>query len=140
MRPRFLLAAVLILLAVALAAVALAPRGRHAPRPPAGAEAMPRPLDLGPSGDAPLAGWAEEVMPMHRAVRLASRRFHGKVLDIALVAGRPGAEAYPLVYRIRMLTRGGDVLDIRMDAFTGRFLELRGADLAAARRRGHAED
>lgn len=72
---------------------------------------------------------------MHQAVRLTMRRFEGKVLDIELVPTRPGAlDAHPLTYRIRILTRSRDVLDIHMDAFTGRFLELRGADIAAARR------
>lgn len=96
---------------------------------------MPRPLDLGPMDEAPFAGGTDEVMPMHQAVRLALRRFEGKVLDIALMPGAPGAaDTHALIYRIRILTRSRDVLDIRMDAFTGRFLELRGADIGAARR------
>ena len=73
-------------------------------------------------------------MPMHQAVWRALRRFDGKVLDIALVPQRgPGS---PLIYRIRILTRGSEVVDIRMDALTGRFLEVRGADLGAARFNG----
>jgi len=136
MRRRFP-AIALILLAVALAVLALmhGPGPRYPPHPPAGTIAMPRPRDLGPQDDPPFAGPTEEVMSMHQAVRLAMHRFNGKVLDIALMPARPGSrDAHPLIYRIRMLTRSRDVLDIRMDAFTGRFLELRGADIAAARR------
>lgn len=95
---------------------------------------MPRGFDLGPQDEDRFAGPLDEVMPMHRAVRLALRRFDGKVLDIDL-APQPGA-ASPLVYRIRILTRSRDVLDIRMDALTGRFLDVRGADLGAARANG----
>lgn len=138
MRRRFLPVIVVVALALSLALLALThgpgPR-RHPVHPPADTVALPRALDLGPLDEAPFAGRTDEVMPMHRAVRLALRRFDGKVLDIGLVPAPPGiADAHPLIYRIRILTRSRDVLDIRMDAFTGRFLELRGADIGAARR------
>lgn len=92
---------------------------------------MPRGLDLGPQDEERFTGPIKDVMPMHQAVRRAMRRFDGKVLDIALVPQRGGGS--PLIYRIRILTRSRDVVDIRMDALTGRFLEVRGADLGAAR-------
>lgn len=144
MRPRFILVIILIALAAAVLAMAMVPNRpehRHERRAPTAIAPMPRALDLGPSGDEPISGWVEDVIPMHRAVRLAMHRFGGKVLDIALVPAPSGTpNSYPLVYRIRILTRSRDVLDIRMDAFTGRFLELRGADIAAARRGGQEKD
>ena len=133
MRPRFLIAALVAALVLVLAGLAVSRHGpgpRHA-HPPTGTAPMPRSLDLGPQGEERFAGPIEDVMPMHRAVRRAMRRFDGKVLDIALLP-LPG-EGSPLIYRIRILTPNRDVLDIRMDALTGRFLEVRGADLGAAR-------
>ena len=131
MRARFLIPLLLLAaLAVALALLAArhplpshprAPARHHAPMPPGHPD----------FGDA-APGWMAEVIPMHRAVRRASQRFDGRVLDIALLPPGPGPS--PLVYRLRLLTREGDVLDIRMDAFDGRFLELRGADLSGVRR------
>lgn len=133
MRPRFLIAALVAALVLALAGLAVSrhsPGPRHA-HPPTGTAPMPRGLDLGPQDEERFAGPIDDVMPMHQAVRQAIRRFDGKVLDIALVPQRGGNS--PLIYRIRILTRSRDVVDIRMDALTGRFLEVRGADLRAAR-------
>lgn len=136
MRPRSLIAALVAALVLALAGLAVSRNGPgpHHPQPPTGTAPMPRSLDLGPQDEDRFAGPLRDVMPMHQAVRRALRRFDGKVLDIALVPQRgPGS---PLIYRIRILTRGSEVVDIRMDALTGRFLEVRGADLGAARFNG----
>lgn len=120
---------------VALAILAVSrPEGRRHAHPPTGTTAPPRGLDLGPQDEERFAGPLEEVMPMHQAVRRAVRRFDGKVLDIALVPQRRADS--PLIYRIRILTRSRDVVDIRMDVLSGRFLEVRGADLGAARATG----
>lgn len=112
------------------------PRHGRPPHPPTATAPLPRAFDLGPQEDDRLSGPLDEVMPMHRAARLAARRFEGKVLDIALLPQRD--DDSPLVYRIRILTPRRDVVDIRMDAVTGRFLEVRGADLGAAR--AHRKD
>ena len=92
-----------------------------------------------------LAGAPEGgAIPMHLAVLRAQDRFIGRVLDIAPRPATPAeSEAgIALVYRLRMVTPRRDVLDIRMDARTGRFVDVRGPDLAAARRPGRrrAED
>lgn len=72
---------------------------------------------------------------MHLAVRRAAERFPGRVLDIAAVPPLPSERGSGIgaVYRLRMITSHRDVLDIRMDAADGRFLDVRGADLNAAR-------
>lgn len=138
MRLSLLIATVLV--GLALLAVTRDRQDRHhLPRPPAGMVAMPRPQEPGPWdspwGDQLFRGRVDEVMPMHKAVRLVMRRFDGKVLDIALLlAPRPDAGRHPLIYRIRILTDDRDVLDIRMDALTGQFLELRGEGIIDARR------
>lgn len=134
MRLRLLIAAVLI--GLVLLVVTRDRQDRHdLPWPPAGMVAMPWPHGPGPWDDQLFRGRVDEVMPMHKAVRLVMRRFHGKVLDIALVpAPPPDAGRHPLVYHIRILTDDRDVLDIRMDALTGQFLELRGEGITDARR------
>ncbi|HRO13666.1 MAG TPA: hypothetical protein PLL33_01215 [Paracoccus sp. (in: a-proteobacteria)] len=78
-----------------------------------------------------------DVMPMHRAVREVGERFDGRIIGMTLLSPRgPEAErGVELVYGFRLLTRGRDVIEIRMDARTGRFLDIRGNDLASARRR-----
>lgn len=79
-------------------------------------------------------------IPMHVAVLRAQERFAGRVLDIAAAPPTPSEQAagIALVYRLRMVTPRHDVLDIRMDARSGRFVEVRGADLGAARRAGRS--
>ena len=134
MRLRFIIpAALLAALAIALALM-VAHRLDHRP-----GHGPARHHDSAPSPppdfeDAP-PGWMAEVIPMHQAVRRVSRRFDGRVLDIALLP--PSANGPALVYRIRLLTRAGDVLDIRMDALDGRVIELSGADLSGVRRGKH---
>lgn len=133
-----LLPALALIAAAALAALAWGSQRHRAPPPvmdpPAGMSPFPGPPALDP-GD-PLAGPMADLLPMHRAVQLATRRFDGKPLDIALVAptAEDSAAGAVLVYRLRMLTRSRDVVEIRMDALDGRFLELRGADLGKVRR------
>ena len=139
MRWRFLSAVLLALLVLAVAMIAArqaGPRHGRAPHPPTATAPLPQRFDLGPQEDDRLSGSLDEVMPMHRAARLAVRRFDGKVLDIALLSQRDNNS--PLIYRIRILMGRRDVVDIRMDALTGRFLEVRGADLGAAR--AHRKD
>ena len=136
-RPALLFLIPLVLIGIVALAAALGPRGRDRappPRSPPATHAPALPRDLAASPD--LGGPMIEVLPMHQAVRLAARRFHGKPLDVTLVAPRPdeAAAGVTLVYRVRMLTRSRDVLDIRMDALDGRFLELSGSDLAGVHR------
>ncbi|MBB1492243.1 MULTISPECIES: PepSY domain-containing protein [unclassified Paracoccus (in: a-proteobacteria)] len=134
MRLSLLIAAVLV--GLALLVVTRDRQDRHdLPRPPAGMVAIPRPQEPGPWDDQLFRGRVDEVMPMHKAVRLVMRRFDGKVLDIALMpAPRADVGRHPLIYHIRILTDDRDVLDIRMDALTGQFLELRGEGITDARR------
>lgn len=134
MPRRLILPAAALLVALIAAAVLLLPGddrpATHAPRLTAPHTPAPGIPDL-PDTDA-----MAEILPMHQAVRLAAQRFHGKPLDIALIPPRPAeaASGVLLVYRLRMLTPGRDVLDIRMDAVSGRVLELSGADLAGVHR------
>lgn len=136
--PALALIAVCALILGVAALVHLLPQDRDR-RPPAMRPTVhtsaPPPAAARAQGQ-PFEGQMAEVLPLHQAVRLATRRFHGKPLDITLTAPRSDERAagVVLVYQLRMLTRSRDVLDIRMDALTGDFLELRGADLSNVRR------
>lgn len=141
MRPRTLILAISVMLALAAGLLIVGVHGggrgpvadRAAPNAANHRPAPSRPdIDLPPELAEALVPM-QDVLPMHKAVRAASRRFDGRVLDIALIAPR-ASDAAPLVYHIRMLTSQRNVLDIRMDALTGRFIEVRGADLGTARR------
>lgn len=101
-------------------------------RPPA--HASPRPLPPLPDE---FAVAMDDLLPRHKAVRRAQARFDGRVLAIDLVPARPAerAQGTNLIYRLRLLTPARAVLDIRMDAVSGRFVEVAGADLTAARQK-----
>jgi uncharacterized membrane protein YkoI len=64
---------------------------------------------------------------------IATSRYEG---DITAAEVKPGKEEEetPLVYELRMVTRAGNVLRIRIDAVSGEFLEVDGRGLVDARR------
>lgn len=132
MRARLILPVVLTILGLLAAGVMMMRHHAEAPRPAPRLPRLTETIALPDGFEAPTA----EVLPMHKAVRLATRRFAARVLDIALEPAIPAEQAagVDLVYRLRMVTHSRDVLDIRMDALSGRFIDVRGADLSAARR------
>ncbi|RUT29363.1 hypothetical protein EMQ25_14685 [Arsenicitalea aurantiaca] len=73
-------------------------------------------------------------LPITAAMAAATGRFAGRIIGAELVAGRP-EEMTDMVYAFRMLTDGGDILAIRVDARDGTILEVDGRGLVAARRR-----
>lgn len=136
MRPRNLILVALVVLAAL--ALGFAAWKRHEDRPSPPPRQEQRRVHIPPEGfDAPMA----EVIPMHKAVREAGRRFNGRVLEIALTVPSPDerSQGIALIYQMRLLTQRRDVVDIRMDALTGRFIEVSGADLVEARRKGKSE-
>jgi uncharacterized membrane protein YkoI len=64
---------------------------------------------------------AGEVKPLGQILKSVRQRYKGQVLDSQLLdeGGRP-------VYRVRLLTKDGKVLDIGVDAKSGRILDVRG--------------
>ncbi|WP_022706337.1 PepSY domain-containing protein [Paracoccus zeaxanthinifaciens] len=77
-------------------------------------------------------------MPMRRIAGAVMARYQGRLIAVATVPPTPeehdlGAQ---LVYELRLLTPARDVLNIRVDARTGRFLEVAGRDILKARRDG----
>jgi uncharacterized membrane protein YkoI len=78
----------------------------------------------GPSSAAPFDEWviaqAEGVQPLGSVLRQIEQRYPGRALDAELV-GR----AEPPVYRIKWLSEDGTVREVRVDARTGRILDVR---------------
>ena len=99
--------------------------------------------------DDPRHDWAPEfdrlddneyrLIPLRRAIEIASARFDGRVIAARLTGPTPHERdrGVALVHELRMLTPARDVLRIRIDARSGDFLEVAGAGLTKARRKGH---
>ena len=81
------------------------------------------------------------VLPLHRAAGIVAERFRGRLIAARLVPPRPDerARGVVLVHRLQLLTPARDVLEIRLDARSGAFLEVAGAGLTRARRTGDRE-
>ncbi|CAM3199773.1 Uncharacterized membrane protein YkoI [Paracoccus aminovorans] len=80
------------------------------------------------------------VLPLKRAAQIVAERFRGRLIAARLVPPRPEerARGVVLVHQLRLLTPARDVLAIRLDARSGAFLEVAGAGLTEARRKGNA--
>jgi uncharacterized membrane protein YkoI len=63
---------------------------------------------------------AEGVQPLGRVLRAIEQSYPGRALDAELSEG-----AEPPVYRIKWLGEDGKVREVRVDARTGRILEVR---------------
>ncbi|WP_207102183.1 PepSY domain-containing protein [Paracoccus shandongensis] len=75
-------------------------------------------------------------LPLHQVAAQVAERYAGRLLAADTRPPRPeerdlGAE---LVYQFRLVTPQRDLLDIRIDARTGRFLSVSGRGQLAARR------
>ncbi|MGE0716078.1 MAG: PepSY domain-containing protein [Alphaproteobacteria bacterium] len=70
------------------------------------------------------------VLPLPAILERVERRFMGQVLDADLVPRGKGR----LAWEVRFLTARGNLLQIRLDATTGRFLEVDGHGFVEAQR------
>lgn len=75
--------------------------------------------------------------PFHRIAESVTDRYEGRLLAAETRPPRPNERALgaQLVYQFRLLTPDRQVLDIRVDARDGRFLDVAGRGQIAARRR-----
>lgn len=76
-------------------------------------------------------------MPFHRLADRVTDRYQGRVVAAAVrpPAPRERALGAELVYEFRLLTPTRNMLNIRLDARDGRFLEVAGRGQLQARRR-----
>jgi uncharacterized membrane protein YkoI len=79
----------------------------------------------GPSSAAPfteqqVVAQAKGVQPLGRVLREIQQSYPGRALDAELIE-----RAEPPVYRIKWLGEDGQVREVRVDARTGRILEVR---------------
>ncbi len=78
------------------------------------------------------------LIPLRKAVEIATSRFDGRVIAARLAPPTPHErdKGVAIVHELRLMTRNRDVLRIRLDAQNGKFLEVAGAGLSKARRKG----
>ncbi|QFG37484.1 putative membrane protein YkoI [Paracoccus pantotrophus] len=78
------------------------------------------------------------ILPLNRAAEIVAERFRGRLIAARIVPPTPDerAKGVILVHELRLLTPKRDVLLIRLDAHGGDFLEVAGAGLTDARRKG----
>lgn len=81
------------------------------------------------------------VLPLKQAAAIVAQRFRGRLIAARIVPPTPDerARGVALVHELRLLTPARDVLAIRLDAHSGAFLEVAGAGLTQARRKGSSE-
>ncbi|MGQ2908974.1 MAG: PepSY domain-containing protein [Aliihoeflea sp.] len=77
-----------------------------------------------------LAQGRDEVLPLSEIIAAVGERYHGEVVAAEVVAGNDP----DLYYELRLITPAGNVLRIRIDAFTAAFIEVDGRGLVDARK------
>lgn len=77
-----------------------------------------------------------QPIPLHEAAALVGDRYAGRLIGADTRPPRPDERALgaELVYRFRLVTPQRTLLDIRIDARSGRFLSVSGRGQLAARR------
>jgi uncharacterized membrane protein YkoI len=72
----------------------------------------------------------EKVLPLPEIIAAVGERYFGEVVAAEVVAGN-GPDLY---YELRLITPAGNVLRIRIDAFTAAFIEVDGRGLVDAQK------
>lgn len=70
-----------------------------------------------------------ETLPLPRIMEIVTSRYVGSVIDVDIKGQRRREiedERSGVVYEVRLLTTNGHILRIRVDAYTGAFLEVDG--------------
>lgn len=81
-----------------------------------------------PFGQQPSHAQDFQPLPFHDLARLVSERYEGRLVGAEMRRPTPHERdlSVALVYEFRLLTPGRNLLNIRLDARTGRFLEVAG--------------
>ncbi|MCQ0969740.1 hypothetical protein MLD63_04775 [Paracoccus sp. TK19116] len=76
-------------------------------------------------------------LPLHEAARIATERYHGRLIGARLTLANPHERGLGavLVEELRLLTPAQNLLVIRIDARSGRFLEVAGTGQIEALKR-----
>lgn len=114
------------------------------PAAPAPAQDAPQGAHATPPTEAPAAdpwGTGFRPLPLHQIARRVDARYEGRLLAAQMRPPRPPERdaGVQLVYELRLLTPQRNILNIRLDARTGRFLEVAGRGQLQARRPGTSD-
>ena len=116
----------------------------RAPNPLILALALKAPLAALPQPAPPPDPWATscQPQPFHRMAEAVTARDDGRLVAAETRPPRPAERAagVELVYEFRLLTTQRNILNIRVDARTGRFLEVAGRGQLEARRAPRTQD
>jgi uncharacterized membrane protein YkoI len=76
-----------------------------------------------------------QPLPLRQIVRMVTARYAGRpvAIDMQLPTDSETASGTQLVYQVRLLTPDRNLLDIRLDARDGRFLQVSGRGQLQAR-------
>ena len=76
-------------------------------------------------------------LPLHEAARIVTQRYHGRLIGARMTLANPHERSLGalLVEELRLLTPEQNLLVIRLDARTGRFLEVAGIGQTEALKR-----
>lgn len=99
--------------------------------------ALGAPMAVGQSFEEEIEGAPGfDVLSLSTAAQLVEERFSGKLIAARLMPPRPEEwrQNVQLVHELRLLTPERNVLLIRLDAKTGRFLEIAGSGITQARK------
>ena len=123
-------------LAAALAVVLSGASALAQPVPPHPGGAAHAPVD--PQVDPQADPWATSFrpLPFHRMAEAVGARYAGRLVAAETRPPHPfeRAQGVELVYEFRLLTPERNLLDLRLDARTGRFLDVSGRGQIEARR------
>ncbi len=86
----------------------------------------------------PIAARADEdagILPFHEVVKIINSRIAGRPLAARIDEPRPFELALGsnIIHEVTLLSPQGNIILVRLDGETGRFLEMRGRGILAAR-------
>ena len=116
----------------------------RAPNPLILVLALMAPLAALPEPAPPADPWSTSFQPhpFHRMAEAVTARYDGRLVAAETRPPRPAERAAgaELVYEFRLLTTQRNILNNRVDARTGRFLEVAGRGQLEARRAPRTQD
>ncbi|RNF35599.1 PepSY domain-containing protein [Paracoccus methylarcula] len=90
--------------------------------------------DIAPRSEAAISAF--RPLPLHEIAESVTNRYRGRIIAANIVPPHPFERRLEaqLIYEIRLITPQSNLLNIRLDARTGRFMEIAGRGQIEARK------